>query len=438
MTDLRTRFEAFEDVPVPDLWDRVEALATTTPVTSPRRAAPRFVVAAAAAIAVLLLIGGPFLVGALRESTGVADEEAAKAPTGSVVWDTTAWEMAPVAGPWEHALIDVERSPDGGVVVATADSGVAWTPDGIDWFDADPAGRLTTLQRPTADESQPSNQRAMAVTESRVAILDQALPGVWLGDPATGEWTPIVLAEGEGSRVELLTIAANSTTVLVVTRHLAPDGILIQDNEGEVESRALPVTDRYRAWTIDPAARTAAPNPLPLPVPEAASLADAVVEWFHDQWVMVSARNVWTGEDEGWASRTALLTSNNGATWTAGRPPEEWNGAGFTSLSAGPTTMIATTCHFGGDTFWVTTNGSDWEPTTSRHLGHQSTYVEGVGFVVPHHTPGEASGFVSPDGRTWDESVQLEPYRGDVERLATTDGGLIAINNDLLLWSRDR
>lgn len=432
MTDLRDRFAQYDEVPVPDLWDRIEDLAAAPLVA--KRARPRLLVAFAAAVVVLVAVGGPLLLfGTTGPGEIVAESPAAEA------WDATGWELNPADGPFTRRIAAVEPVSPGGFIAVTADPGrIFWSPDGVEWFDADPQRQVAQYQPKAADL--PSEDDLAAVTGSRVVVLDRADSGVWVGDPKTGDWEPIRLDVVEpGAELELLAVAANDTEALVVAREQGSSLVEVEDAE-EPSSAVLsiPVTDRYLAWVVDPRTGTAQAYTLPVPVPEAASDADAVIEWFNGRWVIVLGRgNVWAGDDQGWDARQAVLVSPDGASWLAVDAPEEWKGAGLTSLTAGPSSIIATTCHFGGDSFWYSTDGTSWVLSTSDHTGHRSAYIEGLGFIARYESTPMDPAPLSADGRTWHPAVTLERYRGDTERLAAADGRLIAIDSELWLWSTD-
>ena len=211
MTDLHERFRSeFDEVPVPDLWNHVERLAETETVTvRPERS--RVLVALAAAVAALVLIGGPLL---LLASMGQDDPVA---DTSTTVPGPQA--LAPVDPPWSETISTVTLVGDGGVVaIASNPDRVFWSPDGVEWFDADPDRQV---RPPSASTVQSQFEDRMIVSANgRVAVRNAANNGVWIAAPNTGQWRFVGLPGGEaGERTErVLTLAANDTDVLVVTR----------------------------------------------------------------------------------------------------------------------------------------------------------------------------------------------------------------------------
>ena len=132
MLDLHERFQEYDTVAVPELWDRVSDLAATAPIR-PQRKWRRLVVALAAAAIVLLAVGGPLLLIASRDSAEVTE------PADTVV--PLEWSRGGEGG---AAMSSITAGGPGFVAVGTTGDGVGegwgvrnaavWTsPDGITW-----------------------------------------------------------------------------------------------------------------------------------------------------------------------------------------------------------------------------------------------------------------------------------------------------------------
>ena len=154
--------------------------------------------------------------------------------------------------------------------------------------------------------------------------------------------------------------------------------------------------------------------------------------WFDGRWILAMQRNVWTDTDEGWVTSTPVVTSTDGRDWTAVESGFPEHSA--TSISVGPASMIATQCNFGGDSFWYSDDGIDWQVTATAFLGHRSMHVDGLGFLTYYQ--GSLTAF-SPDGLHWQgPPAELTVRRVDTgSDLAGTN--LFVSSNRLMRWSID-
>lgn len=414
MTDLRERFRELEDLPVPDLWDRVADLAAEP--GSPRNRRSRVGVAIAASVVVLLAIGVPLLLLGFG-----SDAEIDHDPVGA------GWATVPTHSPWDMPVVDAVQMPGGGFAVLTANpSDLFWSPDGASWYDADAADQLPEFV--PIDSDGEGGPTALAVIGDQLAFLDRSGVGVWWGDRQTGIWQFTALDPGEGpGQADLLTMAPSAGELLVIGQVRGPD--VLEDPGFEIA-----VTNEYLAWLVDIADGAAARNSLPIAGPERAEPDTAFAVSFDQRWMVLARRTVWTG-DEGWDSRVSVLMSDDGETWAASDPPHGWGSV--TSLTAGPSSVIVTTCHFGGDSFWYSTDGVAWSQSSSGPVSHQSAYVDDLGFV----THSGNLWMVSPDGSEWqypvDLGVTIEPFPKAGERLSAVEEIPFLYNNRLWIWSED-
>lgn len=423
MTDLHERFHNdFDDLPVPDLWDRIERLAETEIETvSPRRS--RVLVAVAAAVAVLVLVGGPLLLLAtVSQNDSVADT------TTTLPAPQALTEVDP---PWGETISAVTHLGDSGVVaLASNPDRVFWSPDWVEWFDADPNQRVTLPDRSSIEPQ--FEDRLIVSADGQVAVRSAANDGVWIAAPDAGQWRFVVSPDGEGGDgVErVLTLAANDSDVLVVTKTTS-QGTVVPTHPEAPES--IPYIHEYAVWLIDTNDGTTERHSLPLRASEWVETPTAIANWLDGQWFIAMHRTVWTDTDDGWETSTPVMTSTDGRSWTlteSNFPPDS-----ATSISAGPTGMIATECNFGGDSFWYSDDGVNWEVTTTDHLGHRSVYVDGLGFLTFYK--GSATAY-SPDGREWKSmaaaGVAVNSFDSNDDP-SPAAGNLFFADNRLMQWS---
>lgn len=424
MTDLRERFSKYDEVAVPNLWDRIERLAETEIVTTvPRRS--RVLVAVAAVVVALVLIGGPLLLLTSIDRGGPVVDTSTTDPQSRALNE--------VDPPWGETVSAVTLLRGGGIVATTSNPDrVFWSPDRIDWFDADPERRVTP--RYASPEEQQFEDRIIVSTNSHVAIRNEANDGVWIAAPETGQWELVDFASDEsGDRtVRVLSLAANDTEVLVVI-HLTSTGVV--SPTGLEAPASIPYIHEYSVWLIDTSDGTIENLALPLPASEWAENPMAVANWFNGQWVVAIPRQVWTDADEGWVTSTPVVTSSDGRSWTIAESNFPQDSA--TSISAGPAGMIATECNFGGDSFWYSEDGVNWEVTTTDYLGHRSVYVDGLGYLTYYK---ESPTAFSPDGREWQSpaaaGLTVHSFDGTSDPDPTV-GNLFVVENRLMQWSID-
>ena len=177
MIDLHERFRSeFDEVQVPDLWDHIGHLAETETVTV-RPGRSRAFVALAAAIAALVLIGGPLLL--LTSAT----QEERVADTTTVPEPQALTQVDP---PWGETISAVTLVGDGGIVaIASNPDRVFWSPDGVEWFDADPERQVTPPYAWTAQSQ--FDDRMIVSANGQVAVRNTADNGVWIAAPDTGQ-----------------------------------------------------------------------------------------------------------------------------------------------------------------------------------------------------------------------------------------------------------
>nr|MDJ0925703.1 hypothetical protein [Acidimicrobiia bacterium] len=300
--------------------------------------------------------------------------------------DTT-WRRTELTESWADSIVDVASLPDGGFVVATVEGGsILWSRDGIDWTEADPTGHVSeSLDSAWLDREL---DLVVALPGDLIAVLGSAetQAQVWIGNLATREWESIRL-DGSTSWIESMAIAANDREVLVVAPTVAEN------------------TDSV-IWKIDAATGaverlTAAAESLVLPDDaERGGFEDVwpdgrAAQWFEGRWVI--------------ATGNTTATSPDGVEWTFGLDdrtasyPEAVILNGWvTSLSAGPSGILATTCGgWGPHDAWFSEDGLEWiktpQPVPGPHSG--SAYSDALGFVLTDSEAGRL--WQSADGRTW-------------------------------------
>ncbi|MEA3503305.1 MAG: hypothetical protein U9R47_11050, partial [Actinomycetota bacterium] len=372
---------------------------------------------AAGFAAVLLVIGATTL--ALRGSdTPVANEPATPTTVGveQSTPDATnpdslmigvdpqvflgAWQQVAVDGTPTIGIVDVEALPDGGFVAVTWEPdpwGVIWSPDGVEWHDADPQRQMPQITV-WAGTDKP---RSVEVTADQVVILDQANVGVWVGDPQTGQWEPIRLdTSGFDARWTTMTLAANDSEALVVAT--SDDQI---DGEGS--------TTQTGVWLVDTSEHTSTRTSLPTTV----ASSGVMVEWLNDRWIMLSEVTDPYG--------CSAWMSPDGASWTENALPEGLNEYCGSSLTAGPSGVIVTRSSWGEDNIWYSPDGIDWELVYLGGFVLTSTYSETPGYVVSVGVDYEDE---AEDGDPSDYGVEMSGA------LASADGGAILVSTDGKTW----
>lgn len=422
MTDLHERFHRdFDDLAVPDLWDRIERLAETETVTTgPPRS--RALIVAVAVVVGLILVGGPLLLLAPSERAGpVAD-------TSTVVSETPG--LTEVDPPWGETIGAVALLGDGGIVALGSNPDrVFWSPNLVDWFDADPDRRVTPYVSPGEEQFE---DRIIVSTNGHVAIRSEANDGVWIAAPETGQWRLVEFPghdSGDGNE-RVLSLAANGTEMLVVT-HATSSGVVLPSGPEAPDS--IPYVHEYGVWLIDPSDGTVEHHALPLPASEWAENLMAIANWFKGQWLVAIQGTVWTDTVEGRVTSTPIVASPDGRSWTIAE--SNFPSSSATSISVGPTGMIATQCNFGGDSFWYSEDGLNWEVTTTGYMGHRSVYVDGLGYLTTYR--GSPTAF-SVDGRQWRlptaAGLVVDTFDG-TDDSNPVDGNLFVVDNRLIQWS---
>lgn len=410
MIDFERQIHDYYDrIVIPVTTDEYTRLATGTPVV-PRRS--RAWVLAAAFSVVFVGVGITILfLGGNRSSfvdqpsgTTVTSAPATGSASTAVTHESTAtttgqdpviagWERVAAGEPWVEYIVDMEAIPHGGgfLIRAAEPWSVLWSPDGVVWSDADPNRQVAVHQWGTADGR--TGAQVIAATSDRVVVLDRIEVGVWVGDPQDGVWEQILFDTDElAGQVELQAVESNGKELLVLA---SVSGLATLEDETVNEPSPIPGIDQYLVWVVDPTTGSVDRYPLPIAA-HWGRVDDTVVEWFNGRWVIYLARQLHE-DPEGRTEEESLLVSTDGVSWTK-TAASDW-GMSLTSLTAGSTTMVATVCNFGGDSFYFSDDGLNWSKTTSADVGHHSAYSDELGFVVVYG--GSNPMLVSPDGQSW-------------------------------------
>jgi len=272
-------------------------------------------------------------------------------------------------------LFWVESLPAGGFV---AGSSLRWSPDGLNWFDGDP------------QELAPRS-RGAAVVGDQVIILvddDDAL-ALWIGDPATGSWNPMMDLDTSG--LELVrwggVMAAGDDEVLVAA-------ITAADMPSTADDR---VEVRPVVWLVDPVRREATRRSLAVE-----TLANHVLSprvWFDDRWHLMLPLVL----EEDWIwSEIALWSSPDGTTWNDDGLPEGMNMPMLAVdwITTGSSGVVICADHEGSEGNWFSPNGVDWEFLGPGVFG-RGVYSESLGYVL--EKDGREFSRLSPDGKTLEE-----------------------------------
>jgi hypothetical protein len=322
--------------------------------------------------------------------------------------------------------------PGGGFVVAVnhSEASVLWSPDGIDWVEADPQGQVTAA---VPGDRFPQQPQVMSVSGDRVFILDEANLQVWVGDLAAKAWEPVHLdTAGLTGSIEAAAIASNDHEVLVVAKW-APIGA--QDAIGAEYFDLVGCV----VWLIDP--ETGGVNRQIVPLD---SFADFEMDstlthlglaavWFHDRWVI--------------AMGNVTAVSRDGITWTLGWDPDGLaaEGSFVAALVAGSDGLITTTCGGWGPHFtFYSEDGLEWtrvpdhvehrprgggargevlEQAQGGHTG--AAYSDDLGFVMVFADSGGDDDNLgrmdySQDGRSWSSIDVAVIDNNDVSNLAAS------------------
>lgn len=402
MIDLHERFKEYDEVPVPELWDRITDLAATAP-RRPRRERPRLLIAAAAAVVALVVIGGPLLLIASRDSAApVVSSDA----LDNLEWSRVPHDHAVFGGEDGAEMASIAAGGPGFVAVGVTGDGVGdlgvrnaavWTsPDGIAW---------SRVPHDDAVFGSDGDQEMVSVTAGGPGLVavgyrfDEpgrpgVYPGVWTS-PDGITWSPAPAnQEGFGDgKAAMTSVTAGGPGLVAVGEDAwsaavwtSPDGV---------------------TWTRiphDPAVFGTGLVGNDLWVPQTA-MRDVIVGG--PGLVAVGEEGVWGGSENGVDHESTgvavVWASSDGVTWTRVPHDEDvFGGEGFQKMSG------------------VATGGSG---------------LVAVGEFELDNT-GRAQVWNSPDGYTWsrvpyDDAIFGPDPALDADRamtdVATLDSGLIAV-----------
>lgn len=336
------------------------------------------------------------------------------------------WEWIELDQPWVGSVVDSAPLPGGGFVVAATDQwSVLWSPDGIDWRDADPQREVTVL--PLTRAFMGSRPELVTTIGDQVVLLDSTVFGIRIGDVETKRWDSIGFEASDlAGNVGLLMIAANDTHVLVIGYEDDYTGEPLADDSGRIVECgenaggfAEVESTRYLAWLVDPRSGEVRRSFLPVGHGEdmiglAAWWAGArvcgevygSVAWFKDQWVLNLAE-LW-------------FVSEDGVFWTHSAAPADSEPMPAT-LVAGPDTLLAEVWNG----LWYSETGTDWtelpEAESTRRGPSEAAYSPAFGYVAtPWSDPGL---YVSTDGRNW----RYAGYWPDVGDLTASGDRILAL-----------
>jgi hypothetical protein len=416
---------------VPDLIHTEEAAAvtllveqrrrtmTTTPTQTPPQATGsqptrrRSIAWAFAAgfVLVVLVVGAAALF--LRgDNLPRADEPAP--PETAAITAADNRELATVAAGWqrigdpwlESEPGSMEPLPDGGFVAAAlsehpAGSRVMWSPDGLNWYDGDPQRLL------------PPRGVEMAVIGDQVIILageDDTPADLWIGNPKTGNWAPMVDLDTTGLEGQLvpwtLGMSAGTDEALVAAVTAAELPVSGDD----------PVEVGVVVWLVDPGQGTATRANLPVDIPATITWPTT---WFDGRWhIMMPLTLV----DYYWVE-TGLWSSVDGTTWTEDELPAGWQFGMLHAPTVGSSGIVTCATIDGIEETagaWHSPNGVDWHwlgPTTLTYC--RGVYSDTLGFVLERG--GKGFTLLAPDG------TQLETLDSpfDADTVAASGNNLI-------------
>ncbi len=402
----QTRRAAFLEAPT---HHETPELLRHTPLPPGGRRAWAFAAALALVVATIgaaaLFLGGDNPPVADGPATPTAPEVSTTAPEVLPAAALGKWDWIRIDEPWLASVVDMAPLSEGGFVVATAGEwSVVWSPDGIDWRDADPRREVTVL--PMGPGHMAANPQVVTTIGGRVVVLDRALFGVKVGELNTGSWDSIEFDTSDlAGAIGLLAVASNESHVLVIGYE--------DDYGGQVSGLRAPVDggeemslpesqhSRYLSWLLDPRTGEVERGPIPASDWEAAEnqgdrlrgAAYVSLAWFKDRWVLdighIAEQGFW-------------FVSEDGTTWTRNPVPPEFDpGAG--TLMAGPDALLAEGNAWGG--LWYSEDGIDWtgidedDDSEVRPPRDAVAYSEVFGYLA---TPWSDSGlYMSGDGRTW-------------------------------------
>jgi hypothetical protein len=369
-----------------------EQLIVPDPVPSSRRG-PLTAVATAAAILALVAAAALLIRAAPSDVTDTTE-----VPTSTTVATlrtppdfSDGWAPVAVGEPWVQSIVDIDALPDGGFIVAATDPWrLMWSPDGTEWFDADPQHQLSDPMEWGFRGGPGEHAGPVVLAGGRALILSRAtqgvtlgnLPlGVWVGDPREGTWELVSLdLSGLDYLPRLLTVGSSDSEAMVVA--------------------ASPSGYELVAWLIDLASGTSQWHPLPA-VPweqrwpagggyrSDRSGDSAAVEWFNGRWLVAPSCRFCS----------TVYLSTDGATWTESeirlaadaapvhefRPGDGW-GTNWLDVATGPDAIVAA-FFFGPHAYsedgvtWLAlsfpSGSDDWDD-----MWPAVTYSDELGFVT--------------------------------------------------------
>ncbi|MCP3974282.1 MAG: hypothetical protein GY720_07300 [bacterium] len=411
MIDLHERFKEYDQVPVPELWDRIAETASTAP-DAPRRKQRRLLIAVAAAAVVLLIVGGPLLLITSRDSTTLT---ASSVALESLEWSRIAHDEAVFGGEDGAQMASVTAGGPGYVAVGVTGDGVGdgmgarnaavWTsPDGIAW---------TRVPHDEAVFGGEGDQEMVSVTAGGPGLVavgyrfdepdrSGVYPGVWTSvDGIT--WSAVPLQEEDGDMASVAT---------------GGPGLVAVGQEGW--SAAVWTSPDGTTWTRvphDPAVFGAGLVGNDLWAPQT-SMRDVIVGG--PGLIAVGEEGIWGGSEDGTEYESTgiavVWTSPDGVTWTRIAHDEAvFGGEGFQKMSSvalGGTGLVAVGEFELNDTgralVWNSADGYTWTrvpydeavfgPDPSLDADRPMTDVATIdsGLVAV----GTGTWF-SPDGSTW-------------------------------------
>ena len=418
MTDLHERFREYDEVPVPELWDRVADLAATPP-SRDRPERPRLLVVVAAAVVVLLVVGGPLLLIQSQDSTSPFDFSEASV---TMEWSRIPHDDAVFGGEGGAEMHSIATDGSGFVAVGQAGHGVGefeGVRNGAAWFSSDGI----TWSRVPHDPEIFGGDGAQEILSVAAAGPGYVAVGYRFDEPGRPGVYPGVWTSPDGATWSAVTFDEDAfgfwgAAMTSVTK--GGPGLVAVGQDGW--SAAVWTSPDGVNWTRVPH--------------DAAILGTGLVG--NDLWVpqtamrdvieggpglvAVGEEGVWGGSENGTVYESTgiavVWTSPDGVTWTRVPHDEEvFGGAGFQKMSR------------------VTLGGTGFVAVGEFELDNT----------------GRALVWNSPDGYTWSRVPHDEAIFGpdpalDADRpmtdVATLDSGLIAVGTgtwtspDGYIWTR--
>lgn len=362
-------------------------------------------------VVVLLGVGAAALF--LRDGGAPLADAPAPSPTATISHVATSAAavdrdlIAVVAGwqritdPW-LADASIDPLPGGGFIAASDTvhvdgSAVMWSPDGLNWLDGDPR-RLV-----------PRARRDWTVVGDQVIVLaggDDA-PALWIGDPRTGEWEPMLELDTSGLEPELvpgsIRMAAGRDALLVSG---------VTPIEAASSGGGIAKIGSFVVWLVDPELEGATRTRFLVEPPIdqrgwGVEWEGDWYTWFDGRWHVMLSRVL---VDWSWGE-TSLWSSPDGTTWIEEDLPAGWRTPVLNAMTVGSSGAVTCAAIDGDERAtgtWFSSNGVDW-----RLLGRENfcrgAYSDQLGFVFDG-----GPGFyrLSPDGTQLD--VWTSPFPFDV------------------------